>query len=262
MKTNTYALYGSILWSVCSFANDSSIGLDSGNISFKKSDGIAMLSEDLYISPKEVRVRYEFKNQTKTDIKTLVGFPIPPINISFSDTNFNRTSDNPLNFKTWIDGQEIPVNIHRQQQGSDENDDYQLEYTYTWEQVFPANKTLIVEHHYQTSPTVVVATQYMGVETYDSDSTKYCLAESVSPRLSQSKKLWSPYYVNYILTTANNWQGAIGDFRLVIDKEKPDTIVSLCAKGIHKINATQFEMRQKNFKPSSDLAILFLQRND
>lgn len=59
------------------FANDGAVGLDSGNIVFKKSDGVTMRSEDLYISPKTIWVRYEFQNVTANDITTFVGFQFP-----------------------------------------------------------------------------------------------------------------------------------------------------------------------------------------
>ena len=63
MKTLTRLCLGLCLTAVGSpvVANDSSAGLDSGNIVFRKSDGIALRSEDLYISPEAVQVRYTFE---------------------------------------------------------------------------------------------------------------------------------------------------------------------------------------------------------
>jgi Domain of unknown function (DUF4424) len=47
---------------------------------------------------------------------------------------------------------------------------------------------------------------------------------------------------------------------LVVDKGDPQNITSFCAEGVKKINATQFEMRKKNFVPSKDLKVLILRR--
>lgn len=41
--------------------------------------------------------------------------------------------------------------------------------------------------------------------------------------------------LGYILTTDSHWaDGAIRDFRLVVDKEKPDTIVSFCGANVKR----------------------------
>ncbi|WP_162246005.1 MULTISPECIES: DUF4424 family protein [unclassified Aureimonas] len=63
--------------------------------------------------------------------------------------------------------------------------------------------------------------------------------------------------VSYILTTANNWSGPIGRFRLVIDKGAPGNVVSLCQDGIRKTGPTRFEFEARNYTPKRDLHILF-----
>ena len=49
------------------------------NIVLTRSADIEMRSEDLYVSEKEIRVRYSFFNTSKADIRTLVAFPIPDL---------------------------------------------------------------------------------------------------------------------------------------------------------------------------------------
>ncbi|UXN04740.1 DUF4424 domain-containing protein [Bartonella sp. HY406] len=39
--------------------------------------------------------------------------------------------------------------------------------------------------------------------------------------------------------------GVIEDFRLIIDKGKPDALITFCGDGVQKISSTQFEMRKK-----------------
>jgi len=250
MKPSIFWLAGLILSGPLAQANDTSVGLDSGNIIFKKSDGIAMRSEDLYISPKQVKVRYEFANETSADIKTWVGFPIPPFESEpLGDVNYPPDSPDPLGFSTWVDGKKIPVKIQRKVK------DGQVELTYFWEQAFPAGKILVVEHRYQTRPTV-------GFFSAGEELAKaYCLEPALQSRIEakhKAKEFWGMQEVGYILTTANNWKGPIGRFRLVLDKLKPDTLVSLCGEGISKTSPTRFEMLKQDFRPQQDLAILFI----
>jgi hypothetical protein len=47
------------------------------------------------------------------------------------------------------------------------------------------------------------------------------MKETFSTQQRKSKKYYSAQYTNYILTTANNWKGTIGDFHLIIDKQRP-----------------------------------------
>ncbi|HWG05352.1 MAG TPA: DUF4424 family protein [Beijerinckiaceae bacterium] len=52
----------------------------------------------------------------------------------------------------------------------------------------------------------------------------------------------------------------IGDFRLTVDKERPDRVVSFCLDNLKRINPTTFEMRASNFTPTANLKILILGR--
>jgi Domain of unknown function (DUF4424) len=52
----------------------------------------------------------------------------------------------------------------------------------------------------------------------------------------------------------------IKDFRLVIDKGKPDRIVSFCLDNLKRISPTTFEMRAANFTPNGMLKILLVGR--
>ena len=60
-------------------ANDTAAQLVTGGLEFVINDDIKMLSEELFISREEIRVVYEFQNNTDTDQKVLVAFPMPDI---------------------------------------------------------------------------------------------------------------------------------------------------------------------------------------
>src|SRR5579871_4486292 len=60
-------------------ANDSSSELAAGGIVLTKTDAIAMQREDLSLSPAEVRVRYEMRNDTGRPVTLRVAFPLPDV---------------------------------------------------------------------------------------------------------------------------------------------------------------------------------------
>ncbi len=106
------ALLAGLVWAVVSTpaqANDSSAILKSGELQLTTSPHIALDREDLYISASEVRVRYSFRNTSKSDVVTLVAFPLPDINIG-DDTDYSIKASDPANFigfKVQVNGQGV-----------------------------------------------------------------------------------------------------------------------------------------------------------
>jgi Domain of unknown function (DUF4424) len=70
---------------------------------------------------------------------------------------------------------------------------------------------------------------------------------------------YSETWIGYVLSSGRNWRGPIKDFRLVVDKGKPENMVSFCMNGVKKISPTQFEVRRKNFEPKGDLEVLIVE---
>ena len=79
------------------------------------------------------------------------------------------------------------------------------------------------------------------------------LQDHFHPPLSEQR-------VEYVLVTGANWKAPIGDFRMVIDKADPTSLVSFCGDGIRKTGPTTFEVRHTNFTPTRDVAVLILNR--
>jgi hypothetical protein len=106
-------------------ANDSEASLGAGGIALKKSDDIRMLSEDLFVSPEKVRVRYEFLNESDKDITTTVAFPLPDVDSRhFWGAPIGTVSDNPINFVDFaatVDGRRVLVRAeqHARHKGED-----------------------------------------------------------------------------------------------------------------------------------------------
>jgi hypothetical protein len=90
-------------------ANDSTGHLAAGGLELTRNADIEMRSEDLYVSEKEIRIRYSFFNTSSEDIKTLVAFPMPDLAV-VEDYEYAVPSDvsgNFMAFKTTVDGEPV-----------------------------------------------------------------------------------------------------------------------------------------------------------
>ena len=91
-------------------ANDSAVSVGAGGLVYERNENIQMLSEDLLITQKMVRVEYSYYNKSDRDIDVLVSFPIEKISNFRHYPDFNPTPSDiykRLNFRTWVDGEEI-----------------------------------------------------------------------------------------------------------------------------------------------------------
>jgi len=99
-------------------ANDSASELAAGGIVLVKTDAITMQHEDLHLSPAEVRVRYEMRNDTGQPVTLRVAFPLPelpsqtPGGRVTSTGGYNIVMDQPtdpnfLGFRLRVDGRDV-----------------------------------------------------------------------------------------------------------------------------------------------------------
>ena len=144
--------------------------------------------------------------------------------------------------------------------------------TWYWEQVFPAGRDLRVEHEYApgTGGSVDVALarpEYRNSEEGRREMAEYCADRAFLSALDRVAReaprrggSITERRVRYILTTGGNWRSPIGDFRLVVDKGRPENLVSFCGTGLRRISPTRFEMRRRNWRPDRNLAVLIVQR--
>lgn len=313
-------------------ANDSSATLAAGGLELSKSADISIESENLYISSKVIRVDYVFRNNSATDIETLVAFPLPKLMSDYEMESFaavsipNPQSENFVDFKVSIDGVKVPVHIDHKAFLKDDNNqtvqditaelkkfaipispfsknyrktlntlpaaiankllakkwlaknsydagkgwvtdlngNWETQTTLYWSQVFPAHKTLLVSHEYQP----VVGSSFI-TENGNSyhQGNLFCVDKGTEKAINKKlqllkgtdRNLLLAHHIQYILTTAKNWQGPIGNFKLILDKEKVNNIISVCLPEIEKLNKTQFSLEYKNFIPEKDLDILIVE---
>jgi hypothetical protein len=101
-----------------SYANDATAVMGAGGLELVSNSAIAIMAEDLYVSADEIRVAYRFRNVTKAPVTVTVAFPLPPLGgEDFIDMNIaipNPESANYVDFRLWVDGQELtPMVEHR-----------------------------------------------------------------------------------------------------------------------------------------------------
>lgn len=156
---------------------------------------------------------------------------------------------------------------------------WRYEARFHFDQNFPAGRPVTIRHSYRPVAGATFLTKSSFAEP--GFTTRHCIdagtrkameavlrkagasalaADPVGNSPLKSDPLGGLAYlrtVPYILTTANNWSGPIGRFRLVIDKGAPGNVVSLCQNDIRKTGPTRFEFTATNYTPERDLHILF-----
>ena len=93
-------------------ADDSSAMLGAGGVvMLTKNSDIRMATEDLYLSPKQVKVHYSFVNDGAKDADLMVAFPLPDVdNAELSESPIGTTTGggpNFVGFKLMVDGKPV-----------------------------------------------------------------------------------------------------------------------------------------------------------
>jgi len=97
-------------------ANDSSVELSIGGLTFTRNTDVSMESETLTITPETVTVRYQFLNQSPNPVTLTVGFPLPDIDLSDPDANLAIPAADPVNFvgfRTTVNGAPVSFDIRQ-----------------------------------------------------------------------------------------------------------------------------------------------------
>jgi hypothetical protein len=146
--------------------------------------------------------------------------------------------------------------------GSGAMPSWSLRSTYYWMQKFPPNTPVRAAHDYV--PGTGSGFYYAGALDEGGYRDRYCIDAGTEKAIAQKLKdvgngLLVERRIDYILKTAQNWATPIGSFHLVVDKLKPDSLVSFCMDGVKKISPTRFEVRKSEFVPTEDLQILVLE---
>jgi len=147
---------------------------------------------------------------------------------------------------------------------------------YYWTETFPAGRILHVKHEYKpgVGEGSQMALKYLDPFERRKDQVgipeldNACLGSARAQRIMRS--VGGPDFdevlgyviewVDYILKTANNWQGPIKDFALEVDQPNDEKIwVNFCWKGpVERLGPNHIRVAARNFSPAQDLHILFL----
>jgi hypothetical protein len=96
-------------------ADDSMATLGAGGLELEKTDKIALVSEDLTLSQKTVKVSYRFRNLTNADYETIVAFPMPDVtgSVDMMVGIPDPAKDNFLRFATRVDGKPVDSQLEQ-----------------------------------------------------------------------------------------------------------------------------------------------------
>jgi len=235
-------------------ANDSEAVLAGGVLTFKKSDGIVMESEELTISQYKVEVAYVFRNTTPAEISTRVAFPMAP----YSNGEGLPEASDPSwrtfgHFSVVVDGK--PVRYETTATVDAKTDTVTV--IHHWPQIFPAGKALSIKHSFQPGGSFLFDGGHLDQEMETVLARDYC----VGPTLMKAMKkrgMGTVAQVHYILKTGANWKGPIGRFVLRIKKETAAQKSSVCLDGFRKVDARTFVLDQTDFVPTQDLKVAFI----
>jgi hypothetical protein len=107
---------GALTFAGAASGNDSTAELAAGGLVLTKNPAIEMRSEDLFISPKQVRVHYRFANTSNADVTVTVAFPMPDITTQGVDDTISIPTKDPVNilgFATLVDGKPVVAQVEQ-----------------------------------------------------------------------------------------------------------------------------------------------------
>lgn len=158
---------------------------------------------------------------------------------------------------------------------------WRLQTRYWWEQAFPPNQDLAVAHRYRPFAGQAALggpafradgpmARHRGGEGPGADrrpaTQRYCVdagTAAAARRLTRRgpDSGFEAVEIEYILQTARNWSGRIGRFRLVLEKDSAETVMSLCWRGdLRRESPTRFVFETRNWLPDQDIRVAFLRQ--
>lgn len=135
-----------------------------------------------------------------------------------------------------------------------------------FDQTFAPGKVVHIVHSYKPSLDTSNMSFYSGDMKPEPDQIRlYCLDKNVQAAVKalEARKTGDYAYaaqfsLSYILSTARTWAGPIGDFHMIIDKEKPEAVAQFCVKA-RQISPTRYQFDAKNYVPDRDLDLVFFE---
>lgn len=93
-------------------ANDSEAAVGIGGLVFERNEQVSMESEDLYLSPGMVQVRYRYRNVSPQPVTITIAFPLPESPLSGTDWDWSEAvfpDWGQIGMKTRVDGRPVAL---------------------------------------------------------------------------------------------------------------------------------------------------------
>jgi hypothetical protein len=103
-------LTAALLAAGAALANDSSAEKAAGGLVLRQNRAIDMVSEDLFVSAEQIRVRYVFRNRAARAQRIIVAFPMPDRELVYE---MESEVAYPGDFHTLVDGRPVRMNVER-----------------------------------------------------------------------------------------------------------------------------------------------------
>jgi hypothetical protein len=142
--------------------------------------------------------------------------------------------------------------------------------TVTRRQVFPASRSIRVEHSYVPFTGGRVG-GYLNPDQrrapeFREQRQRQCIDDDFLAGFDRRRAAmprsddpgYGEVWLQYVLRSGANWAGPIRDFRLVVDKGNPRSLISFCGTGVRRLDDRRFELRLQNFTPDRDLDVLIV----
>ena len=132
--------------------------------------------------------------------------------------------------------------------------------SYSWKQTFPAHQTITIRHTYQPSAvTTNTGRPFSKCVDYESQEYQNFVFVPENERdYSWDNRLDAHDHLEYIITTANNWQGSIENFNLLIEGNLK---LCGCLDGNPFYGKKYYTVNQQNYTPRGDLSVDFLDKH-
>lgn len=92
-------------------ANDSTAEMTTGGLVLRDNRDVDLVDEDLYISTREIRVDYVFRNRAPNDVRVIVAFPMP--DLSMEEESWGGDIATVTGFATRVDGRLVTTQVER-----------------------------------------------------------------------------------------------------------------------------------------------------
>lgn len=140
----------------------------------------------------------------------------------------------------------------------------------TRRQTFPASRSIRVEHSYKPFAGGRVGgaldPNQRRTAEFREQRQRQCIDNDFIAGLDRRRASmrggddpgYGEVWLQYVLLSGANWAGPIRDFRLVVDKGNPRSLISFCGNGVRRLDDRRFEVRYQNFTPDRNLDILIV----